>query len=138
MEDGENSIERSMENIAEKMKKTDERMDILAEQVCNIESDIFSEEGETIQVNNLLKSVNEVKENYQSLRKDLMEVQDLQKQLSSSLQSQLRIMQSKFNVLKEKVVAGNINLPSSRGFSRSQSIASNNTRQEYIGFETSE
>ncbi|XP_044764008.1 uncharacterized protein LOC123320688 [Coccinella septempunctata] len=125
-------IERSMENIAERMKRTDEKMDVLAERVTNIESDIFSEEGETIQVNSLLKSVNEVKENYQSLRKELMEVQDLQKQLSSSLQVQLRMMQSKFNTLKEKVIAGNV---SSRGLSRSQSISSSHTRQEYIGFE---
>ncbi|KAK9892406.1 hypothetical protein WA026_019856 [Henosepilachna vigintioctopunctata] len=133
-ENAKNSIERSMENITEKMKKTDEKMDTLAEQVCHIESDIFSE-GETIQVNNLLQSVNEVKENYQSLRKELIEVQDLQKQLSSTLQSQLRIMQSKFNILKQKVVSGNYQ---NQSISRSQSIASTHTRQEYIGFETIE
>lgn len=114
------------------MKRTDEKMDVLAERVSNIESDIFSEEGESIQVNNLLHSVNEVKENYQSLRKELMEVQNLQKQLSSSLQTQLRMMQTKFNTLKEKVITGNI---SSRGLSRSQSISSSHTRQEYIGYE---
>ncbi|XP_045466969.1 uncharacterized protein LOC123675613 [Harmonia axyridis] len=130
--DPDDSLERSMENIAERMKKTDEKMDVLAERVSNIKSDILSEEGETVEVNNLLKSVNEVKENYQSLRKELMEVQDLQKQLSSSLQIQLRMMQSKFNTLKEKVITGNIG---SRALSRSQSISSSHTRQEYIGFE---
>lgn len=130
--DPDDSLERSMENIAERMKKTDEKMDVLAERVSNIKSDILSEEGETVEVNNLLKSVNEVKENYQSLRKELMEVQDLQKQLSSSLQIQLRMMQSKFNTLKEKVITGNIG---NRALSRSQSISSSHTRQEYIGFE---
>ncbi|KAG5881465.1 hypothetical protein JTB14_000893 [Gonioctena quinquepunctata] len=43
------------------------------------------------------------KSNYQNLRKDLMEVQDLQKQLSSSLHVQLKVLQAKFNMLKEKV-----------------------------------
>lgn len=85
------------------MRQTDERMGTLATQVGNIESEIFSENGEEIEVNNLLKSVNEVKSNYQNLRKDLMEVQDLQKQLSSSLHMQLKMMQAKFNTLKNKL-----------------------------------
>lgn len=85
------------------MKKTDARLDSLAVQVGNIENEIFSQDGEEIEVNNLLKSVNEVKSNYQNLRKELLEVQDLQKQLSSSLHLQLKVMQSKFNMLKGKI-----------------------------------
>lgn len=85
------------------MKETDEKMGNLAQQVGNIESGIFSETGEQIEVNDLLKSVSEVKSNYQNLRKDLMEVQDLQKQLSSTLHMQLKLMQAKFNMLKEKL-----------------------------------
>lgn len=85
------------------MKETDEKMGSLALQVGNIESEIFSENGEQIEVNNLLKSVSEVKTNYQNLRKDLLEVQDLQKQLSSTLHMQLKLMQAKFNMLKEKL-----------------------------------
>lgn len=87
------------------MRQTDERMGTLATQVGNIESEIFSENGEQIEVNNLLQSVSQVKNNYQNLRKDLMEVQDLQRQLSSSLNMQLRIMQAKFNMLKDKLPA---------------------------------
>lgn len=85
------------------MRQTDERMGTLASQVGNIENEIFSEKGEEIEVNNLLQSVNEVKSNYQTLRKDLMEVQDLQKQLSHSLHVQLQVMQAKFNTLKQKL-----------------------------------
>lgn len=85
------------------MRQTDERMGSLASQVGNIESEIFSENGEQIEVNNLLQSVNEVKSNYQNLRKDLMEVQDLQKQLSHTLHVQLQVMQAKFNSLKQKL-----------------------------------
>ncbi|KAJ8957982.1 hypothetical protein NQ318_001983 [Aromia moschata] len=96
-------MEKAVENLENKMRKTDEQMDNLALQVGNIESEIFSENGEQIEVTNLLRSVNEVKTSYQNLRKDLLEVQDLQKQLSSSLHVQLKMMQTKFNMLKEKL-----------------------------------
>jgi hypothetical protein len=43
--------------------------------------------------------------NYQHLRKEIVEVQDLQKQLSASLQLQLKLMQAKYNTLKEKIGA---------------------------------
>lgn len=83
------------------MKRTDEKLDDLATQVGHIETEISSDDK--IEVNNLLKSVHEVKDNYQNLRKELVEVQDLQRQLSSSLQIQLKMMQAKFNILKEKI-----------------------------------
>lgn len=85
------------------MRQTDEKMGTLASQVGDIESGIFSENGEHVEVNNLLQSVNKVKNNYQNLRKDLMEVQDLQKQLSHTLHVQLQVMQAKFNTLKQKL-----------------------------------
>lgn len=85
------------------MRQTDEKMDTLASQVGNIESDFFSENGDQIEVKNLLQSVNQVKSNYQNLRKDLLEVQDLQKQLSHTLHVQLQVMQAKFNTLKQKL-----------------------------------
>ncbi|XP_060533101.1 uncharacterized protein LOC132706049 [Cylas formicarius] len=96
-------MEQVVEDIENKVKKTDERLDNLAEQVGNIESGIFSEDGEKIEVHNILKSVSEVKSNYQNLRKDIMEVQDLQKQLSLTLGQQLKMMQNKFNMLKERI-----------------------------------
>lgn len=37
------------------------------------------------------------------LKKELGEVQDLQRQLSTTLHMQLKMMQTKFNTLKEKV-----------------------------------
>lgn len=42
------------------MKKTDERFEDLAVQVGNIEQDMFADDVEEVQVNNLLRSVNEV------------------------------------------------------------------------------
>lgn len=85
------------------MRQTDEIMGSLASQVGDLENEIFSENQNQIEVNNLLQSVNRVKDNYQNLRKDLMEVQDLQKQLSHSLHVQLQVMQAKFNTLKQKL-----------------------------------
>lgn len=85
------------------MQKTDEKLDNLAVQVGNIENSVFSEDGAEVEVFSLLKSVNDVKTNYQNLRKEILEVQDLQKELSSTLQTQLKTMQSKCNLLKERI-----------------------------------
>lgn len=85
------------------MLRADERLDDLATQVIGIEKEIFSEDGTQVEVFNLLQSVTEVASNYENLRKEITEVQDLQKQLSSSLQMQLKTMQSNFNNLKEKL-----------------------------------
>lgn len=87
-------------NVLElKMRNTDERLDLLNKQMgC-----IFSEDKEKIEINDLLQSVNQVKESYHILRKDLLEVQNMQKQLSNSLQIQLRVMQLSFNSLKQKL-----------------------------------
>lgn len=92
------------------MQKADQKLDNLAVQVGNIENNVFSEDGAQVEVMSLLKSVHDVKSNYQNLRKDILEVQDLQKKLSSSLQTQLRLMQTKCEILKEKLC---INTPQS-------------------------
>lgn len=52
----------------------------------------------------LLKSVTQVKEEYQSLRQDIHEVQQLQKQLSQSLRMQLKQVHSRYNLLRSKIV----------------------------------
>lgn len=85
------------------MQKADEKLDNLAVQVGNIENSVFSEDGTKVEVFSLLKSVNDVKTNYQNLRKEILEVQDLQKELSTTVQTQLRAMQSKCHLLKEKI-----------------------------------
>ncbi|KAB0791337.1 hypothetical protein PPYR_03137 [Photinus pyralis] len=101
-------MEEAVDNIEKQMQKADERLDSLAVKVVNVERDIFADDGTEVAVNNLLKSVTDVKNDYQNLRKDIHEVQDLQKQLSNSLQSQLQLLQSKYNFLKEKI---SVNVP---------------------------
>lgn len=53
----------------------------------------------------LLESVTEVKNEYQNLRKDLKEVQQLQKEMSTSLRYQMQSMTQTFNILKKKIEA---------------------------------
>ncbi|KAK9754219.1 Spindle and kinetochore-associated protein 2 [Popillia japonica] len=96
-------MEVAVEDLEKQMQKTDAKLDSLAVQVGNIENEIFSEDGTHIEVCTLLKSVNEVKNNYQNLHKEIQEVQGLQKELSSKLQGQLLLMQKKCNLLKEKL-----------------------------------
>ncbi|KAL1502696.1 hypothetical protein ABEB36_007804 [Hypothenemus hampei] len=96
-------MEQVVEDIENKMKTTDARLDNLAIQVGNIEQGMFAENGQEVEVKNLLKSVNDVKDNYQHLKKEITEVQDLQRQLSSSLNYQLKMMQIKCNRLKERI-----------------------------------
>lgn len=68
----------------------------------NVEKEIFREDNE-IEVFKLLKSVTEVKNDYQNLRKEILEVQQLQKQLTFSLRAQLQFVQGRFNILKNKI-----------------------------------
>lgn len=92
------------------MQRADQKLDNLAVKVINVEKEVLTEHGAQVEVNNLLKTVTDVKNDYQNLRKDILEVQDLQKQLSSSLQTQLQLLQLKCNVLREKL---SLNVPQS-------------------------
>lgn len=85
------------------MLRTDQKLDGLASQMVEMEKEMFSEDGAQVEVFDLLKTVSEVTSNYENLRKEIVEVQDLQKQLSSRLQIHLKTMQSRINSLKEKL-----------------------------------
>ena len=99
---------------------TNNKLDHLATQVGSIENEIFSEDGAEIEVFTLLRSVSEVKSNYQTLYREIQEVQGLQKELSTKLQTQLKLMQAKCHLLKERLsvrtpTAGRIVSPTSTG-----------------------
>lgn len=51
----------------------------------------------------VLESVHEVKHEYQNLHKDIKEVQQLQKEMTASLQYQLRTMHQTFKILKKRL-----------------------------------
>ena len=58
----------------------------------------------------LLRSVHQVTKDYQNLRQEILEVQQLQKQLSDSLKAQLSQVHGHFNLLRNKIVGQNKNL----------------------------
>ena len=55
----------------------------------------------------LLRSVTQVKEEYQVLRQDIQEVQQLQKQLTESLRAQLVQVHGHFNILRNRIIGHN-------------------------------
>lgn len=57
----------------------------------------------------LLRSVHQVTKDYQNLRQEILEVQQLQKQLSDSLKVQLSQVHGHFNLLRNKIVGQNKN-----------------------------
>uniref|UniRef100_A0A8D8D3E5 (northern house mosquito) hypothetical protein n=1 Tax=Culex pipiens TaxID=7175 RepID=A0A8D8D3E5_CULPI len=67
---------------------------------------------ETGSVLELLDSVTVVKNEYQNLRKDLQEVQQLQKEMTFSLRYQLQTMTQTFHILKKKIESNNLPITS--------------------------
>lgn len=81
----------------------DAKLGILHTQLSRVEKHVLSEQGTEAQVNDLLQSVVDVKNEYQNLRKEVSDVQDLQKQISSALQANLRAMQANYAVLRSRL-----------------------------------
>lgn len=61
------------------------------------------EEVDNESVMELLDSMSEVKKEYTNLRKDIKEVQELQKEMNNSLRYQMRTMTQTFSILKKKI-----------------------------------
>ncbi|EAA09298.4 AGAP004293-PA [Anopheles gambiae str. PEST] len=87
------------------------QLDSLAVKLTDVERNLDENELESIEnesVMELLESVTEVKNEYQNLRKDLQEVQQLQKEMTNSLRYQLRNMTQTFRGLKKKIESNSI------------------------------
>ncbi|XP_053671818.1 uncharacterized protein LOC128722032 [Anopheles nili] len=87
------------------------QLDTLALKLTDVERNLDENELESLEnesVMELLESVTEVKNEYQNLRKDLQEVQQLQKEMTSSLRYQLRNMTQTFRGLKKKIESNSI------------------------------
>ncbi|XP_022227515.1 uncharacterized protein LOC111077519 isoform X1 [Drosophila obscura] len=61
------------------------------------------EQMDEMEVMELLESMTEVKNEYQNLRKDILEVQQLQRDVSTSIRFQMRSMQQTFQMLKKRI-----------------------------------
>lgn len=64
----------------------------------------------------------EVKNEYQNLQKDIKEVQQLQKEMAASLQTQMRTMRQTFLLLKKKIESQATNSSSSTSSASSSSL----------------
>lgn len=98
-------MESAVNKLEASMTKADEQMDNLAGQVVQLETELTTDNGAEVQVFNLLQSVQSVKENYSSLQRDVLEVRNQQKELSSTIQKQIALMQTKCNFLREKLAS---------------------------------
>ncbi|KXJ73778.1 uncharacterized protein LOC109404512 [Aedes albopictus] len=90
------------------------QLDSLALKITDVEKNLDDNDMEGLETGmmELLESVTEVKNEYQNLRKDLQEVQQLQKEMTCSLRYQLRTMTQTFHVLKKKIEANNLPITS--------------------------
>lgn len=61
------------------------------------------EQMDEMEVMELLESMTEVKNEYQNLRKDIQEVQQLQRDVSTSIRYQMTNMQQTFQMLKKRI-----------------------------------
>ncbi|XP_059619427.1 uncharacterized protein LOC132263615 [Phlebotomus argentipes] len=84
---------------------TGSQLDIVASQLSAVEKNLPTEceEGDVASVMELLETMTEVKNEYQNLKKDLQEVQQLQKQMTHSLRYQMRELAQTFSLLKKRI-----------------------------------
>lgn len=80
-------------------------LDLVASHLMQVEKTLpfHDEEVDSVSVMEVLESVTEVKNEYQNLHKDIKEVQQLQKEMTESLQNQLQSMRQTFRLLKKRL-----------------------------------
>lgn len=81
------------------------QLNTVASKLVEVEKNLGEGDGEVdnVVVMELLESMTEVKNEYQNLRKDIKEVQKLQKEMNTSLRQQMRVMTQTFAILKKKI-----------------------------------
>ncbi|XP_059054818.1 uncharacterized protein LOC131848881 [Achroia grisella] len=98
--------EITLEDLEETVKQTDEQLDMMEWKMDGVEGELVEPiSTQDMCVINLLKSVSEVRSDYQQLRRELVEVQALQRELSSRLRAQLRLVHGKFARLRQRLAA---------------------------------
>ncbi|XP_045770723.1 uncharacterized protein LOC123871145 isoform X3 [Maniola jurtina] len=94
----------TMEQLEETVKRTDEQLDLMGWKMDNVEKQMVAPlDSQDVCIVNLLKSVSEVRSDYQQLRQELVEVQALQRELSTRLRTQLRLVHGKFARLRQRI-----------------------------------
>ncbi|KAL7304844.1 uncharacterized protein LOC106655320 [Trichogramma pretiosum] len=100
-------MESAILHLEQSVQEADGKLDMIAWQVDAFEKEFADSETEPVSVLRLLRSVTQVKEEYQVLRQDIQEVQQLQKQLTGLLRNQLMQVHGHFNVLRNRIVGQN-------------------------------
>ncbi|RVE49106.1 hypothetical protein evm_006227 [Chilo suppressalis] len=96
--------EITFEDLEETVKQTDEQLNLMEWKMENVEKELVEPiDAQDMCVMNLLKSVSEVRSDYMQLRRELVEVQALQRELSSRLRTQLRLVHGKFARLRQRL-----------------------------------
>ncbi|KAG8224607.1 hypothetical protein J437_LFUL009176 [Ladona fulva] len=100
-------MEAAIVHLDHSIRNTENKLDSIHVQISEFEN--FSSETELgvleqISVLKLLQSVSEVKQEYEKIRKEILEVQELQQQLARSLQTQVQFLQGRSKMLKEKIL----------------------------------
>lgn len=80
-------------------------LDTVALRLTEVEKTLLFDDDvvDNVSVMEVLESVTEVKNEYQNLQKDIKEVQQLQKEMTASLQYELRTMRQTFKLLKKRI-----------------------------------
>ncbi|XP_076243030.1 uncharacterized protein LOC143184579 [Calliopsis andreniformis] len=99
-------MESAIVHLEQSVQKADGQLDMIAWQIDAFEKEFEDPESE-ISVLRLLRSVHQVTKDYENLHREILEVQQLQKQLSDSLKAQLSQVVGHFNLLRNKIVGQN-------------------------------
>lgn len=106
------TMESAVGQLEDSVQKADKKLDGIAWKLDQYEKQVVHvdcselELATEVSVLKLLRSVNQVREEYENLRREISEVQQLQKQLSDSLRLQLRQVQGTFGTLRDKIIRG--------------------------------
>ncbi|XP_076181135.1 uncharacterized protein LOC143153611 [Ptiloglossa arizonensis] len=96
-------MESAIVHLEQSIQKADGKLDVIAWQIDAFEKE-FEDPDSEISVLRLLRSVHQVTKDYENLHREILEVQQLQKQLSDSLKAQLSQVVGHFNLLRNKIV----------------------------------
>jgi len=103
-------MEAAVVRLEESVLKADKALGTIAWKLDEYEKKVVHVDGNEhatqVSVLKLLRSVQQVREEYESLRREISEVQQLQKQLSDTLHLQLRQVQGTFGTLRDRIIGG--------------------------------
>ncbi|CAK1552381.1 unnamed protein product [Leptosia nina] len=98
--------EVTIEELDDTVKQANEQLDLMEWKLDGVGKEIVAPLAhQDVCIVNLLKSVSEVRSDYQQLRRELIEVQALQRELSTRLRTQLRLVHGKFARLRQRIAA---------------------------------